>query len=262
MLNASALNSTPINGPDNSAIMMKAIVRAKIGIIAAASLSLSAAASGQMALKTEARPGLLIEAASQGQSQLKIKAHQNIKASCQAADKAAFAAKSASSLKLSNYASTAYTYNASATCELMSWRVREIIKFNCLAAASLSLSGSAVPQAFKFSSLSEPKVNKNAAVWKSASTLKINANPLITRWSSADLQAVFKGTAKPFLTLHSGSNFMFSFAFCTDGDIRRNLFGWKEGVGYRVIQDTSINGLKQGGIKRDALMGALQRMGL
>jgi hypothetical protein len=41
------------------------------------------------------------------------------------------------------------------------------------------------------------------------------------------------------------------------------FFEWGEGVGYRVVRaDQKANGLEQGGIKRDALMGAVQRMGL
>jgi hypothetical protein len=44
--------------------------------------------------------------------------------------------------------------------------------------------------------------------------------------------------------------------------VKKYLFHWHEGIGYRVEQDASKNGLKQGGIKRDALMGKLQREGL
>jgi hypothetical protein len=41
------------------------------------------------------------------------------------------------------------------------------------------------------------------------------------------------------------------------------FFGWGEGVGYRVVRaDQAPGGLEQGGIKRDALMGGIQRMGL
>jgi hypothetical protein len=42
-----------------------------------------------------------------------------------------------------------------------------------------------------------------------------------------------------------------------------DFFGWAEGVGYRVVRaDQAVGGLEQGGIKRDALMGSIQRMGL
>ncbi|MCL1909214.1 MAG: hypothetical protein FWG12_07625 [Holophagaceae bacterium] len=43
---------------------------------------------------------------------------------------------------------------------------------------------------------------------------------------------------------------------------KKKLFKWREGVGYRVNQDASVNGLEQGGIKRDGLMGIIQRLGL
>jgi hypothetical protein len=42
-----------------------------------------------------------------------------------------------------------------------------------------------------------------------------------------------------------------------------DFFGWGEGVGYRVVRaDQAPGGLEQGGIKRDALMGTIQRTGL
>jgi hypothetical protein len=42
-----------------------------------------------------------------------------------------------------------------------------------------------------------------------------------------------------------------------------DFFDWGEGVGYRVVRvDQAPGGLEQGGIKRDALMGTIQRRGL
>jgi hypothetical protein len=41
------------------------------------------------------------------------------------------------------------------------------------------------------------------------------------------------------------------------------FFGWGEGVGYRVVRaDQATHGLEQGGIKRAAMMGDIQRTGL
>jgi hypothetical protein len=40
------------------------------------------------------------------------------------------------------------------------------------------------------------------------------------------------------------------------------IFRWGEGIAYLVVQDPAVRGLAQGGVKRDRLMGAAQRLGL
>jgi hypothetical protein len=87
-------------------------------------------------------------------------------------------------------------------------------------------------------------------------------NPQRVRHSAAEGAVSFKYEIQGVMAYGPSAGGMYGWRGRADGYTEHFFFKWTEGIAYRVIQDTSINGLKQGGIKRDGLMGTIQRLGL
>ncbi len=71
----------------------------------------------------------------------------------------------------------------------------------------------------------------------------------------------FAGSADIYRLMGGDVSGAYSYTGTANAYSRHVVFSWAEGKGFRVVQDSTIGGLTQGGITRDALMGALQRYG-
>jgi hypothetical protein len=263
MLNASSTNSTVLNGSSIGIIPGSTAGHFGMAALAMASLAISQSHCPAGTINTTGR----IEAARIANASAAVNDSGGgavsaiIRAYTESKGNVARGALIVPSLKAGGSADGRHTYTGNIMGRVWSHRVDGAYRHDGHASASVKYSAVSAGDYSYSASISTSVLFRVRSAGRFG-LKRVEVNPQRVRHNAARGAVRFKYKIQRAMTYHPCSEGMYSYSGHADGVTERLFFKWTEGIAYRVIQDTSINGLEQGGIKRDGLMGTIQRLGL
>jgi len=263
MLNSGPINAKAINaaGGKGRVLHCRASAICRAAGIAFTSIALAGAGQSVCHATGVANGHRIMQGAASGAVHYKATAIASTALTGQVSGHCNAIASAWAGVKYGGRGSLNYGYTGTANGLVYSWRAETSATYRGAAWASLQLAGSAGTKAH-FEGHANAQKRIGAAAETMARYIGHADGARVFNCFACISSGHYQTSARASMLLNGHGQTHWRYWGAVGGEMSSVIFRWAEGVAYRVVQDPTLKGLRQGGIKRDAIMSKVQRLGL